>query len=151
MPNPFNRPRAVFMLEVRGVDGLCFWYLYACNSYLQILSLFLGLAYKLMFIHADPSLRVKGDSIFSSAYGSKVVFDSKKVEIQLPGIPSCTGHSNCKVNILTIIWIIWIIITDEDEVAVVSLDEPLADCTDKEISDFVSNAHVIVAYLLYVF
>ncbi|XP_015887472.3 uncharacterized protein LOC107422525 [Ziziphus jujuba] len=76
-PNPFNRPRAVFMLEVRGID--------------------------------DPSLVVKGDSILSDAYGSKIVFYSKEAEIQLP---------------------------DEDEVAVVSLDEPLADCTDREISDF---------------
>lgn len=26
MPNPFNRPRAVFVLEVRGIDGIYTWF-----------------------------------------------------------------------------------------------------------------------------
>jgi renin receptor len=79
MPNPFHRPLAVFMLEVRGID--------------------------------DPSLVDKSNSILSSAHSSKIVFNSKEAEIQLQ---------------------------DEDKVAVVSLDEPLADCTDKDIADFAS-------------
>ncbi|KAF3457664.1 hypothetical protein FNV43_RR02322 [Rhamnella rubrinervis] len=79
MPNPFHRPRAVFMLEVRGIN--------------------------------DPSLVDKSNSILSSAHSRKIVFNSKEAEIQLP---------------------------DEDKVAVVSLDEQLADCTDKDIADFAS-------------
>lgn len=79
VPNPFNRPRAVFMLEVTGVD--------------------------------DSKLLAKDDGIFGNALSSKIVFGSDKAEIQLP---------------------------DENEVAVISLDEPLADITDKEIRNFAS-------------
>ncbi|PON63751.1 hypothetical protein PanWU01x14_129070 [Parasponia andersonii] len=79
VPNPFDRPGAVFTLEVRGVD--------------------------------DSNLLAKDNAIFSGALSSKIAFGSKKAEIQLPA---------------------------EDEVAVVSLDEPFADFTDKEISNFAS-------------
>ncbi|KAJ4835180.1 hypothetical protein Tsubulata_049739 [Turnera subulata] len=72
-PNPFDRPRAVFALEVSGIEGL-----------------------------------QAADGVFRTAFKSKVVSDSDKVDIELPG----------------------------DEVSVVSLDEGLADFTDKEISDF---------------
>ncbi|EXB87096.1 hypothetical protein L484_010078 [Morus notabilis] len=79
VPNPFNRPRAVFMLEIRGAD--------------------------------DSKLLAKDDTIFSNALSSKIFIRSKKAEIQLP---------------------------DEDEVVVVSLDEPLADFNDKELGNFAS-------------
>ncbi|XP_062109110.1 uncharacterized protein LOC133819787 isoform X2 [Humulus lupulus] len=79
VPNPFNRPRAVFMLEVRGVD--------------------------------DSELLAKDNAISGSILSSKIAFGSEKSEIQLPA---------------------------EDEVSVVSLDEPFADLTDKEISTFAS-------------
>ncbi|XP_024024421.1 uncharacterized protein LOC21393384 isoform X1 [Morus notabilis] len=79
VPNPFNRPRAVFMLEIRGAD--------------------------------DSKLLAKDDTIFSNALSSKIFIRSKKAEIQLP---------------------------DEDEIVVVSLDEPLADFNDKELGNFAS-------------
>lgn len=79
-PNPFDRPRAVFMLEVTGVD--------------------------------DPHLiRKTENTILSNAFRSDVVPHSDKGNIQL---------------------------SDEDEISVVYLDDPLSDCTDKEISDFAS-------------
>ncbi|KAM6544698.1 hypothetical protein CsatB_025434 [Cannabis sativa] len=79
VPNPFNRPRAVFMLEVRGVD--------------------------------DSELLAKDNAISGNILSSKIAFGSEKTEIQLPA---------------------------EDEVSVVSLDEPFTDLTDKEISIFAS-------------
>ncbi|CAL2224596.1 unnamed protein product [Prunus armeniaca] len=79
LPNPFNRPRAVFVLEVRGID--------------------------------DPSLVVKDNAMFSSAYTAKIDFGSNKADIELP---------------------------DQGEVSVFSLDEQLADYTVKEIGDFAS-------------
>ncbi|PRQ35931.1 hypothetical protein RchiOBHm_Chr4g0385911 [Rosa chinensis] len=78
-PNPFNRPRAVFVLEVRGI--------------------------------ADPTLVVKQNSMFKSAYETKIDLGLKKVEIELP---------------------------DESEVSVFSLDEQSADYNDNEISNFAS-------------
>ncbi|KAA8548430.1 hypothetical protein F0562_000114 [Nyssa sinensis] len=86
MPNPFDRPRAVFMLEVRGA-------------------------------FEDPQIMVdSGNALFSSALRSKVIFGQNKADIELP---------------------------DEDEVSVVSLNEPLsvdsdAEFTDKELNDFAS-------------
>ncbi|XP_061991159.1 uncharacterized protein LOC133709436 [Rosa rugosa] len=78
VPNPFNRPRAVFVLEVRGI--------------------------------ADPTL-VKQNSMFKSAYETKIDLGLKKAEIELP---------------------------DESEVSVFSLDEQSADYNDNEISNFAS-------------
>ncbi|KAJ7009968.1 hypothetical protein NC653_000626 [Populus alba x Populus x berolinensis] len=77
MPTPFNRPRAVFMLEVTG---------------------------------EIPSMAEQANAMFNGAFKSKIVLGSDKAGIQLPG----------------------------EEVSVVSLDEELADFTDKEISDFAS-------------
>ncbi|KAI5600743.1 hypothetical protein BDE02_01G045200 [Populus trichocarpa] len=77
MPNPFNRPRAVFMLEVTG---------------------------------EIPSVAEQANAMFNGAFKSKIVLGSDKAGIELPG----------------------------EEVSVVSLDEELADFTDKEISDFAS-------------
>ncbi|KAJ6961721.1 hypothetical protein NC652_000611 [Populus alba x Populus x berolinensis] len=77
MPTPFNRPRAVFMLEVTG---------------------------------EIPSVAEQANAMFNGAFKSKIVLGSDKAGIQLPG----------------------------EEVSVVSLDEELADFTDKEISDFAS-------------
>ncbi|KAL5542563.1 hypothetical protein UlMin_010273 [Ulmus minor] len=79
VPNPFQRPRAVFMLEVRGVD--------------------------------DSNLMVQNNAILSGAHSSKIVYGSNMAKIQLP---------------------------DEDEVAVVSLDETTSDFTDKNIGAFAS-------------
>ncbi|XP_061959896.1 uncharacterized protein LOC133680888 [Populus nigra] len=77
MPTPFNRPRAVFMLEVTG---------------------------------EIPSVAEQANAMFNGAFKSEIVLGSDKAGIQLPG----------------------------EEVSVVSLDEELADFTDKEISDFAS-------------
>ncbi|XP_004296639.1 PREDICTED: uncharacterized protein LOC101292590 [Fragaria vesca subsp. vesca] len=79
VPNPFNRPRAVFVLEVRGT--------------------------------ADPTLAVNENSMFKSAYETKIDLGLNKAEIELP---------------------------DESEVSVFSLDEQSADYTENEISDFAS-------------
>lgn len=79
MPNPFNRPRAVFVLEVRGISG--------------------------------PNLVVKDQAMFRTAYETKIDFGSNKAEIVLP---------------------------DESEVSVFSLDEQLADYSDNQIGDFAS-------------
>lgn len=80
VPNPFDRPHAVFMLEVRGTD---------------------------------PKLMVNLDNaMLSSASKRKVSFGLEKAaDIQLP---------------------------DESKVSMFSLDESLADYTDKEISEFAS-------------
>uniref|UniRef100_A0A5B6ZQP0 DUF7794 domain-containing protein n=1 Tax=Davidia involucrata TaxID=16924 RepID=A0A5B6ZQP0_DAVIN len=86
MPNPFDRPRTVFMLEVRG-------------------------AFK------DSQIMVDSDNtLFGSAFKSKVIFGPNNADVQLP---------------------------DEDEVSVVSLNEPLsfdidAEFTNKELNDFAS-------------
>ncbi|KAJ6713813.1 hypothetical protein OIU85_025439 [Salix viminalis] len=77
MPNPFNRPRAVFMLEVTG---------------------------------EIPFVAEQANAMFNGAFKTKIVLGSDKAGIQLPG----------------------------EEVSVISLDEELADFTDKEISDFAS-------------
>ncbi|XP_023928773.1 uncharacterized protein LOC112040103 [Quercus suber] len=79
-PNPFDRPHAVFILEVQGTD---------------------------------PKLVVNSNNaMFSSASERKVSFGLEKAaDIQLP---------------------------DENKVSVLSLDEPLADYTDKEIGEFAS-------------
>lgn len=37
-------------------------------------------------IHADPSLVVKDNAKFSSAYSAKIDFGSNKADIELPGI-----------------------------------------------------------------
>ncbi|OMO88430.1 hypothetical protein COLO4_20262 [Corchorus olitorius] len=78
-PNPFERPRAVFLLEVTGVD--------------------------------DPLLLDSKDALFSNVLKSSVDLGASKADIQLP---------------------------DEEEVSVVSLDEPLGDYTEEEIDDFAS-------------
>ncbi|GAV59012.1 hypothetical protein CFOL_v3_02545 [Cephalotus follicularis] len=80
MPNPFDRPHAVFMLEVTGIDET------------QLL--------------VDPE-----NSFLSNALSSKITLGSDKADILLPG---------------------------EDEVSVISLDEAVANFTDKEIRDFAS-------------
>ncbi|PSR84751.1 Sucrose-phosphate synthase [Actinidia chinensis var. chinensis] len=85
MPNPFDKPRAVFMLDVRGAEDS------------QVM---------------DQSVY----AVFGGALSRRVIMGSTKADIQLP---------------------------DEDEVSVVSLNEPLsfdsdAELTDKELSDFAS-------------
>ncbi|XVF38033.1 hypothetical protein REPUB_Repub20aG0062900 [Reevesia pubescens] len=77
IPNPFDRPRAVFMLEVSGVD--------------------------------DPLVVDPNNAVFSKALKSSVDLGSSKADIKLP---------------------------DEEEVFVMSLDEPLGDYTEEEINDF---------------
>ncbi|TYH55429.1 hypothetical protein ES332_D09G234700v1 [Gossypium tomentosum] len=77
--NPFDRPRAVFMLEVSGVD--------------------------------DPLVVGPKNALFHKALKSSVGLGSSKVDIQLP---------------------------DEEQVSVISLDEPLRDYTEEEINDFAS-------------
>ncbi|KAG4126209.1 hypothetical protein ERO13_D10G143200v2 [Gossypium hirsutum] len=79
IPDPFNRPRAVFMLEVSGID--------------------------------DPLVVDPKNAIFGRALKSNVDLGSSKADIQLP---------------------------DEEEVSVVSLDEPLGDYTEEDIIDFAS-------------
>ncbi|MFQ6645825.1 hypothetical protein Gotur_018905 [Gossypium turneri] len=79
IPDPFNRPRAVFMLEVSGID--------------------------------DPLVVDPKNAIFGRALKSSVDLGSSKADIQLP---------------------------DEEEVSVVSLDEPLGDYTEEDIIDFAS-------------
>ncbi|OMO93059.1 hypothetical protein CCACVL1_06650 [Corchorus capsularis] len=78
-PNPFERPRAVFLLEVTGVD--------------------------------DTLLLDSKDALFNNVLKSSVDLGSSKADIQVP---------------------------DEEEVSVVSLDEPLGDYTEEEIDDFAS-------------
>ncbi|KAJ7979658.1 Type 1 membrane protein [Quillaja saponaria] len=79
VPNPFNRPRAVVLLEVSGLGD---------------------------FKQIDPD-----NAMLSSGPRSTNIIGSDKADIQLP---------------------------DEDEVSMISLDEQLGDCTDKDISDFAS-------------
>ncbi|XP_022761922.1 uncharacterized protein LOC111307883 [Durio zibethinus] len=79
IPNPFDRPRAVFMLAVSGVD--------------------------------DPLVVEPKNALFIKALKNSVDLGSSKADIQLP---------------------------DEEEVSVISLDEPLGDCTEEEIKDFAS-------------
>jgi hypothetical protein len=79
VPNPFDRPRAVFSLEVTGVD----------------VSELIGL----------------GNSLLSNGMMREVILGSDKSNIQLPG---------------------------NGEVSVISLDEPVADYTNKEFSDLAS-------------
>ncbi|MBA0599877.1 hypothetical protein Gorai_006078, partial [Gossypium raimondii] len=79
IPDPFNRPRAVFMLEVSGIN--------------------------------DPLVVDPKNAIFGRALKSSVDLGSSKADIQLP---------------------------DEEEVSVVSLDEPLGDYTEEDIIDFAS-------------
>ncbi|XVF65127.1 hypothetical protein PTKIN_Ptkin09bG0221800 [Pterospermum kingtungense] len=79
IPNPFDRPLAVFMLEVSGVD--------------------------------DPVVVDPKNDLFRNALKSSVDLGSSKADIQLP---------------------------DEEEVSVISLDEPLEDYTEENISDFAS-------------
>ncbi|KAM7257426.1 hypothetical protein ACFE04_013167 [Oxalis oulophora] len=71
MPNPFDRPRAVFSLEVSGLDG---------------------------------------NSLLTNGMSRKVVIDSNKSDIQLPG----------------------------EEVSIISLDDQVVNFTNKEISDLAS-------------
>ncbi|KAI4346222.1 hypothetical protein L6164_013291 [Bauhinia variegata] len=78
VPNPFQRPRAVFMLEVEGINDL---------------------------------KQVQEHDMSSSAYRSIHILGSDKADIYLSG---------------------------EDDVSLVSLDEPLGDCTDNEISEYAS-------------
>ncbi|KAH7834874.1 hypothetical protein Vadar_020540 [Vaccinium darrowii] len=82
IPNPFHRPRAVFMLDVRGAEG----------SQVMVQS---------------------ANAFFGTTLRSRDLIESTKADIQLPG---------------------------EDEVLVVSLNEPLSadadmEVTEKEISD----------------
>ncbi|XP_022722734.1 uncharacterized protein LOC111279928 isoform X2 [Durio zibethinus] len=77
IPNPFDRPRAVFMLEVSGID--------------------------------DPLVVDPKNALFSKALKSSVDLGLNEADIQLP---------------------------DEEEVSVISLDEPLGDYTEEEINDF---------------
>ncbi|KAM7261539.1 hypothetical protein ACFE04_008906 [Oxalis oulophora] len=77
VPNPFDKPRAVFSLEVTGVD--------------------------------DSDLL--GHSFFNNGMKRDVILGSDKSDIQLPG---------------------------KDEVSVISLDEPVVEFTNKELSDLAS-------------
>ncbi|GMI96124.1 putative type 1 membrane protein [Hibiscus trionum] len=79
IPNPFDRPRAVFMLEVIGVE--------------------------------DPLAVDLQNGLFRKALKNSVGLGSRKVDIELP---------------------------DEEEVSVISLDEPLGDYTEEEINDLAS-------------
>lgn len=83
VPNPFERPRAVFLLEVKGAEG---------------------------------SQHVVGSAndFFSNSLRSRVIYDKNEVDIHIP---------------------------DEDELSVVSLNEPLSfnsntEFSDKELNDF---------------
>ncbi|KAI4338299.1 hypothetical protein L6164_016641 [Bauhinia variegata] len=78
VPNPFQRPRAVFLLEVEGINDL---------------------------------KQVQENDVSSSTFRSINILGSDKTDIQLPG---------------------------DDDVSLVSLDEPLEDFTDKEISEYAS-------------
>ncbi|KAL4591109.1 hypothetical protein LXL04_004058 [Taraxacum kok-saghyz] len=81
MPNPFDRPRAVFMLEIDGVE--------------------------------DIGVALDGD-VFSKAFKSKVSLDQTDAAIQF---------------------------SDEEEVSLVSLNEPLpssSEWTNKDLTDFAS-------------
>ncbi|EOY05327.1 Type 1 membrane protein, putative isoform 2 [Theobroma cacao] len=78
IPNPFDRPRAVFLLEVTGID--------------------------------DPLVVDPKNALFINALKRSVDLGSR-ADIQLP---------------------------DEEEVSVISLDEPLGDYTEEEINDFAS-------------
>ncbi|XP_052190165.1 uncharacterized protein LOC127799918 [Diospyros lotus] len=85
MPNPFNRPRAVFLLDVRGAE--------------------------------DSRVMMQSDNtLLGSAHRSGVISGPSKADVLL---------------------------TDEDEVSVISLNEPLSsdtdvEFTDNELSDFAS-------------
>ncbi|GMI71798.1 putative type 1 membrane protein [Hibiscus trionum] len=79
IPNPFDRPRAVFVLEVIGVD--------------------------------DPLVVDTKNGLFHKALKNSVSFGSHKVDIELP---------------------------DEEEVSVISLDEPLRDNSEEEINGLAS-------------
>ncbi|KAA3480451.1 Protein grpE [Gossypium australe] len=84
IPNPFNRPRAVFMLEVSGID--------------------------------DPLVVDPKNAIFGRALKSSVDLGSSKADIQL---------------------------LDEEEVSVISLDEPLGDYTEEDIIDFKAHKEFV--------
>ncbi|KAE8658453.1 hypothetical protein F3Y22_tig00116971pilonHSYRG00514 [Hibiscus syriacus] len=79
IPNPFDRPRGVFMLEVIGVD--------------------------------DPLVVDPQNGLFHKALKSTVDLGSRKADIELP---------------------------DEEEVSIISLDEPLRDYSEEEINDLAS-------------
>lgn len=82
MPNPFNRPRAVLMLEVRGVAGN------ALASWMHLTFFFFSLTKFLVVkcLYADPKLLVDLDSTrLVDAFNSKVILGSNKADIQLPG------------------------------------------------------------------
>ncbi|KAK8577749.1 hypothetical protein V6N13_028014 [Hibiscus sabdariffa] len=79
IPNPFDRPRAVFVLEVIGVD--------------------------------DPLVVDPNNGLFHKALKNSVSLGSHKVDIELP---------------------------DEEEVSVISLDEPLRYKSDEEINELAS-------------
>lgn len=78
-PNPFERPRAAFVLEIAGADD--------------------------MLLETSPSHSFLGNAIRSS-----IKSDSYKADTELP----------------------------DNEVVVVSVNEPSSDVTDKDINDFVS-------------
>ncbi|KAL4283449.1 hypothetical protein GQ457_16G027540 [Hibiscus cannabinus] len=79
IPNPFDRPRAVFVLEVIGVD--------------------------------DPLVIDPKNGLFHKALKNSVNLGSHKVDIELPG---------------------------EEEVSVISLDEPLRDNSEEDINELAS-------------
>ncbi|KAE8670273.1 hypothetical protein F3Y22_tig00112159pilonHSYRG00144 [Hibiscus syriacus] len=79
IPNPFDRPRAVFMLEVIGVD--------------------------------DPLVVDPQNGLFHKALKCSVGLGSRKADIELP---------------------------DEEEVSIISLNEPLRDYIEEEINDLAS-------------
>ncbi|XP_010241117.1 PREDICTED: uncharacterized protein LOC104585816 [Nelumbo nucifera] len=86
LPNPFDRPRAVLMLEIKGIED------------------------------SQQLVDYLDNAQIGSVFRSKVLIDSSNADIQLP---------------------------DENDVSVVSLDEPLgfdcdAACTDKELHDLAS-------------
>lgn len=87
-PNPFNRPRAVIMLEVKGIEGSKFNIFCHFFPYPVRLILHMCLCYHaVLSLPADQQLLVDhlANAHVGSAIRSKVPVDSFIAEIQLPG------------------------------------------------------------------
>jgi hypothetical protein len=79
----------------------------------------------------------QANAMFNGAFKSKIVLGSDKAGIELPGTYALYTLKNMKICFI-IMTIYFTRFVSGEEVSVVSLDEELADFTDKEISDFVS-------------
>lgn len=85
MPNPFNRPRAVFMLEVKGVEGRITWLESSCSAEFLKFCVLLGSKYNII-VHADSQPRIDLDNLNSgTVYRSDIVIGSNEANIHLPG------------------------------------------------------------------